>query len=269
MKATVKLTALAVFLATSSIAGAQSAFSTRGQFAQFRNLSGLPGGTFGVNQDGDPDMRGAMALSTPIAYSLRGGHFVFIGSNTSYNRDFRLPSRPTSGKDFGVNSNGTAAAMAGISTPVGDVTVGMNVVSGAFENCYNALFTPTQPKGKFTLAVGAEGLFSAGGFIGPGFHHDADRVISAFGVGTFDLGKNIYVSGGWGTSRFAKGFLNTSVGLGSRVRLTTEYDGFGWNCGLGAEIAKMKFSHQRDLHVTAFLGELQGRYAFWSLGFSF
>lgn len=263
-----KLTAIALLAGVCALASAQQAFSGRGQFAQFRNMSGLPGGTFGVDQDGDPTMKGALAISTPIAYSLRAGHFVLVGSNTSYDHRFRAPSKPAR-EDFGVKSNGTLSGMAGISTSVGDFTVGMNVVSGAFENCYNVLFTPNQPKGKFTMAVGAEGLFSAGGFIGPGFHNDADRVISAFGVGTFDLGKNIYVSGGWGTSRFARGFANASIGLGPRVRLTVEHDGFGWNYGIGAEIAKVRLGHGRDIHVTTFAGAIQGRYAFWSVGFAF
>ncbi|HVT14304.1 MAG TPA: hypothetical protein VHE55_18720 [Fimbriimonadaceae bacterium] len=263
-----KTASIALAACLVATAGAQQAFGVHGQYAQFRNMSGLPGGSFGVNQDGDPDMSGAMAISTPIAYSLRGGHYVAIGSNTSYDSRLRFPSKPKL-KDFGVTSNGTASAMAGISTSIGDLTVGMNVVSGAFENCYNVLFTPNQPKGKFTLAVGAEGLFSAGGFIGPGFHSDADRAISAFGVGTFDLGKNIYVSGGWGTSRFAKGFANMSVGLGPRARVTVEHDGYGWNYGIGGEVAKVRMGHGRDIHVTAFLGKIQGRYAFWSLGIAF
>lgn len=248
-------------------ASAQEAFGKPGQYAQFRNLSGLPGGTFGVNASGDPDSRGAMAISTPIAYSLRGGRFAAIAANTSYDDAFRVFTRAKK-NDFGWKSNGTVAGMAGISTQIGDFTVGTTVVSGAFENSYSFLYTPKQPKGRMTFAVGAEGLFSAGGFLGPGFHDDADRVISAFGVVTWELDNNVFVSGGIGTSRFSQGFVNVSTNLTPRIKVTAEHDGFNFNYGVGAEIAMIKMAG-RKVRVTGFAGMIQTRYAFWSMGLSF
>lgn len=249
-------------------AHAQKVFAAHDQFAQFRNLSGLSGATFGVLPNGDPNGRGAMAISTPIAYSLGGGHFAGVLANTSYDRKFHFFSRQNRG-DFGVTSNGTAAAMAGISTNAGNFTIGMTEVSGSFENCYSLQYTPRQKQGKLTFAMGAQGLFSAGGFLGPGFHSDADRVVSAFGVATADLGHDVYVSAGWGTSRFTKGFASATVGLTPRIRLVGEHDGFGWNYGLGAELATIRLGGGKRLHLNGFAGMIQTRYAFWSMGFSF
>jgi hypothetical protein len=250
-----------------TLSGAQQAFSTLGQYSQFRNISGLPGGTFGVNPDGSPGIRGAMALSTPIAYSLGGGHFAGALANTSYDGQFRFLTKVKK-NDFGFKSNGTATGMAGISTPLGRFTLGMSVASGAFENSYSALFTPKQNNGKITIAFGAEGLFAAGGFIGPGLHSDVDRASSVFIVGTAELGDGLYASVGTGTARFQKGFANVSYGIGGRFRAVVEHDGFGWNYGVGAEIGKIR-TGKGAIRLNTFVGMVQTRYAFWSVGFSF
>jgi hypothetical protein len=254
-------------LSLSAVAGAQQAFAHLGQYSQFRNVSGLPGGTFGVNPNGDPGIDGAMSLSTPIAYSLGGGHFAGVLSNTSYDSHFRGFTKVRR-QDFGWKSNGTAAAMAGISTPLGKITIGMSVASGAFENSYSVLYTPKQNNGKITFGFGAEGLFAAGGFIGPGLHSDVDRASSVFAVATADLGDGFYASAGTGTARFQKGFVNASYGFAKRLRVTLEHDGFGWNFGAGAEIAKIHMGKQ-SLRLNGFAGMVQGRYAFISAGFSF
>lgn len=249
-------------LALVSTASAQAAFATKGQYSQFRNLSGLPGGTVAVDPAGRPGIRGAMAISTPIAYSLRGGHGVLSLANTSYDRSFRALTNPRR-NDFGTKSNGTATALAGVSVRGGALTVGMSVVSGAFENSYSVQFTPGQT-GPIRFAAGAQGLFAAGGFLGPGFHDDVDRSTNLYGVATADLGNGIYASAGVGTERFAKGFANLSVGLGSWGRALVEHDGFGFNVGLGAQLASY-----RGAKVMGFAGMLQGRYAFWSVSLAF
>lgn len=265
-----KLTALLTLgtLGLAAAASAQEAFGANGQYAQFRNLSGLPGGTFGVSRNGLPDSRGAMAISTPIAYSLKGGSFSATLANTSYDSHFRALTKVKQ-NDFGWSSNGTATAMAGISTGMGDFTIGMTVVSGAFENSYSAMYTPSGQKGRFTFGFGAEGIFSGGGFLGPGFHSNADRVISAFSVVTCELDNDIYVSAGIGTSRFSQGFFNASAGLTKTIRATVEHDGFGWNYGVGMEIGRVKVGQNRAIKLNTFVGMIQTRYAFWSVGLSF
>src|SRR6476619_7261804 len=67
-----------VVLASASCFGfTQSDLFGPGQFTQTREMSGLPGGSFGVLPDGTPSFKGAMALSTPIAYSLNNWHYAF------------------------------------------------------------------------------------------------------------------------------------------------------------------------------------------------
>jgi hypothetical protein len=261
------LSIVTAILALCAFAGAQQAFSHLGQYSQFRNISGLPGGTFGVNRDGSPGIGGAMSLSTPIAYSLGGGHFAGALANTSYDSRFRTMTKAKR-NDFGFKSNGTATGMAGVSTPIGKITVGMSVASGAFENSYSLLYTPKQNNGKITFGFGAEGLFAAGGFIGPGLHSDVDRASSVFAVATAELGDGLYASVGTGTARFSKGFVNASYGIGGRFRAIVEHDGFGWNYGVGAEIAKIR-TGKGAIRLNGFAGMVQGRYAFWSMGFSF
>jgi hypothetical protein len=211
-------------------------------------------------------MRGALSLSTPVAYSLGGGRFTGIGANTSYDGKFRSVHGARA-RDFGWESNGSASLLAGISTPAGDLTVSTMIVSGAFENSYGLLLTPKQREGKVKFAVGAQGLLAAGG-LGPGLHDDADRGTSVFGVATAELGKEVYVSAGIGTSRFRKGFANASFGLGNKARATIEHDGYGWNYGVGVELASVQMGKGRTAKINGFLGMVQTRYAFWAVGFS-
>lgn len=249
-------------LALVSAASAQAEFASKGQYSQFRNLSGLPGGTVAVDPGGCPGIRGAMGISTPIAYSLRGGHGVLSLGNTSYDRSFRMLTNPQ-GNDFGTKSNGTATGLVGISSRGGTLTVGMSVVSGAFENSYSLQFTPDQ-SGPIRFAAGAQGLFAAGGFLGPGLHDDVDRSTNLYGVATAELGHGMYASAGVGTQRFAKGFANLSAGIGSWGRALVEHDGFGFNVGLGAQLGSY-----RGAKLMGFAGVLQGRYAFWSVSLAF
>jgi hypothetical protein len=256
-------------LGFAALAHGQTQFAHIGQYSQFRNITGMSGGTVPVSPGGIPGAQGALALSTPIAYSLKGGRFIAALANNSYDRTPRFFKGGSVNNDLGVKSNGSAVLMGGISTRAGDFTVGMTVVSGAFENSYSAQFTPRQPEGRVKFAVGAQGLFAAGGFLGPGLHDDVDRATSMFGVATVDCGKGVYASAGVGTARFQQGFANVSFGLGSRFRATIEHDGFGWNYGVGYAVTEIKIGRDRPLNVHAFGGLVQSRYAFVGLGLSF
>src|SRR5579885_55373 len=85
------------FLCLASLGFAQSELIGPGRFPETREMSGLPGGSFGVLPDGTPSFRGAMALSTPIAYSLDHWHWAAGINSTS-------PSMKFQGLDFRANA---------------------------------------------------------------------------------------------------------------------------------------------------------------------
>src|SRR3954470_13205377 len=98
---------LSAFLLVIPIAAlAQNELVGKDQFPQFRTLSGLVAGGYGLNMDGTPTFKGAMALSTPVGQSLGAGRFAFALANTS--SDMR-PRFFDNGHD--AKSNGTLEGM--------------------------------------------------------------------------------------------------------------------------------------------------------------
>lgn len=264
-----KTLALALMLSAVACASAQERFAAKGEFAQFRNLSGLPASGYGVDQNGKITLNGAFSFSTPIAYSLAGGEISITLGNTSWDREFRFFEKEKK-RDFGFKSNGTGSLNVGIDTSLGRMTLGMVVVSGSFENAYSLQFTPKQPEGKVTYGLGVQGLFAAGGFIGPGFADNcADRSTSLFAVGTWKANDKTHVSLGIGTSRFQKGFGNVSYGFTDDIKGFAEYDGIDWNYGVGFNLGSFKVSKDRTAKFTGTLSMVAQKYAAWSLNVSF
>lgn len=261
--------AIALSLAAVATVNAQANFAAKGEYAQYRNLSGLPASGYGVDSDGKITLKGAFSFSTPVAYSLKGGEISITLGNTSWDRNFRFFEGERE-DDFGFKSNGTGSFNFGIDTKVGRFTAGMVVVSGAFENAYNVQFTPKQKEGPVQFGLGVQGLFAAGGFIGSGFADNAaDRSTSIFGVGTWKANEKTHVSLGIGTSRFHKGFGNVSYGFTDGIKGFVEYDGIDWNYGAGFNLGSFKLSKDRTAKFTGTLSMVAQKYAAWSLNISF
>src|SRR5207249_2501548 len=75
-------------------------FAGPGRYPEYRNLSGLSGGGYGLNADGYGSLSGPTALSTPIGYVLGRDQFRFQGAQASF----------TGSPEFGEHkSNGTGA----------------------------------------------------------------------------------------------------------------------------------------------------------------
>ncbi|HLK16873.1 MAG TPA: hypothetical protein VKT78_18840, partial [Fimbriimonadaceae bacterium] len=101
----------------------------------------------------------------------------------------------------------------------------------------------------------------AGGAVG------VENSQSFYGAVTVPLRYGIYVSGGWGTRRFGKGFANMSVPIGDRFKAVVEEDGLGVNYAI-AWNPKAAGSYKlfgRNISTTAMIGFVDSRYAFWSL----
>jgi hypothetical protein len=269
MLPTQRLITLAFGLTAIATVQAQAKFASHGEYAQFRSLSGLSGGGYGVDENGHITIKGAFSFSTPVAYSLRGGAVSLTLGNTSFDGKLRFFEKERA-NDFGFKSNGTGSANVGIDTSFGRFTLGMVVVSGGFENAYSFLYTPPQKDQKVTFAVGAQGLFAAGGFIGPGFaDNTADRSTSVFGVGTWKIDERTHVSAGIGTSRFRNGFAGISYGFTDGIKGFAEYDGFDWNAGVGFSMGSMKLTKDRTAKFTGTLAIVAHKYAAWSINIGF
>jgi hypothetical protein len=253
-------------LAVPALGVSQPDLGGKGEFPQFRTLSGLPGGGFGIFPDGTPSFGGAMSLSTPIAYSLRGGRFAFGLGNTSSDGQLRW-IREERGQP---QTNGTGILMFGISGSMGDLTISDMILSRVGDKAINAHWTPPGQRGRVRVGLGVQDVLSDGGSSGEeiDLRDGGGLSTSLYGVATWDLGGSLYVSAGVGSMRFRTMFANASYNVHPRLKLVTEFDGFNWNVGAGADLARSRILG-RDVQATGYLGAVRGRYATWSLVFSF
>lgn len=230
------------------------------RFTETRMMSGLPGGSFGVLRSGRPSFRGAMALSTPIAYSLGAGHWAAGLNATSSSMQFSgLDTKPS-----GRSSSGTGEIMAGVPTPWGALTLSAMFISVHLdETTFNAQFTPTQ-SGPVTWAVGVQDIFKTSHTFRP---REPRSSTSPFVVATANPVEGGYVSLGYGNQRFGGIFGNVSQTFGPWKALA-EYDTYNWNYGIAHKVGTFR-GFGRDIEATAFAGYIRGKYATWSLTFSF
>ena len=56
------------------------------QYPQFRNLSGLAGGGYGVDVEGRASLSGPTAFSTPVAYVMGHNQWRIVGATMSFQR---------------------------------------------------------------------------------------------------------------------------------------------------------------------------------------
>lgn len=245
---------LAILSATSF---AQQRFDGKRQYPQARSISGLAGGGFGVDAKGVPTMRGALALSTPIAYSVSSDHAVLTGGTTSADGSLKWfdGAVETNG------SNGTAVAMFG--QRIGDVDAGVSLVQTSRlseDRVINLQLSPRRTFGRLRVAAGVQDLLDDT-VTTPDYEVSAQ---SYFVAATYETGHRVFVTVGAGTQRFSSGFGSVSAPLSDTSRLMVEHDGFGWNYGLGLDVAKYQ-----GQALSMFLGSCQGRYATWSLSLRF
>lgn len=239
-----------------------------GAYPQFRNLSALPGGGFGVTPEGEPGLAGALSYSTPIGYSLGSGRFAFGLSNISPDNRLRFADLGgwSTTQDGG---NATMAIMGGVALGEFRLTASAMVLSSIWDNAFNfQLQVPTRVE-NLGLSVGLQDLFGDGGAAGGGVPGDDRSSRSVFAVGTLRVGEDAYVSAGIGDNRFAQGFANASFRLSPSLKAFLEHDGYGAHYGLawGSPI-NLNLAGRRG-NVVAMVGQAEGRAAFWSLSIGF
>lgn len=237
------------------------------QYPQFRTMSGLPGSSFPVTPLGEVDGTGAIAISTPVAYSLGNLRFVVGGMAVSFNGS-RFLRQQRRGKDV-VEGNGTGQALAGIGLGrYGNLTVAGLFLSGEGDSAFNFHWTPPQSRAsQVTYAVGVQDIRGRGGASGTGQPGDGDSSRSFYGVVTGRYANDTYVSLGLGTHRFGRPFGNVSTRLARGAKVYAEYDAFNVNLG-AAYIVPLGRSERRP-SLTLNVGLIRTRYPAISASIAF
>ena len=234
------------------------------QFPQFRNLSGLSGGGYGVDEHGFRSLSGPTAFSTPVANTLGHDQVHLATASLSFN----------SAPQFSANhSNFTGIATYGHTFgSVVNATFTVFFLSTTFDSVYNAQFQYI-PQGRnthLTGSLGIQNLRSKGSASGQGRADDSQSSQSLFGVLTYrvDTRHNpVYVSAGFGTRRFGKGFASASYQALKPLRAYVEYDGYGFNEGV--LLSYRTGPKHRDPEFNVGAGYVRGRYFGASLGLGF
>jgi hypothetical protein len=240
------------FLSLVAVCPAQARFAGKGQYPQSRSLSGLSGGGRALRSDGVPSTKGALALSTPIAYTIADSTAVVIGGTTSADGSLRW----FDGAVASNGSNGSAALVFG--TSFGDVRAGVSLVQTSRlseDRVVHLQLSPIRSTDRLRLAAGAQDLLDQ--TVTTPDYFESTR--SLFVVASYDAGSTVFLSAGIGTKRFANGFASASAPLFGPARFVVENDGFGWNYGVEVGLSR----------ASVFIGSCQGRYATWALSLRF
>lgn len=240
---------------------AQRELAGERNFPQARTLSGLPGGASGVLPDGTPDFNGAMAFSTPIGHTLGKWHIQANLGSTSKDKRWR----GFDGGEGDNKSNGTGVLIVGVPTELGEISVSYVQTSRlSNDRIWNFQMTPKGQKGPVRFAIGVQDAFDK--TVTTPVYQETAR--SAYGVATYQVNKDTYVSAGIGTQRFRKGFVNASTLVTKNVKAVVEHDGYNWNYGVAFNMGSKNVGGDRRVQATSYLGFVRGKYATWTIGFS-
>lgn len=255
--------------ALSCAAVADQPFMGPQTFPQFRDMSGLPGSAFGVDASGNPTIDGAMAISTPIGFALGHNRFAFGVASRSYDGNFKgINIRKRSGT---AGSDGSAQGMVGITTPAGNLTISGLLLSSVLDSVGNLQLQLPFRSEDYGISVGVQNVMNRGEASGEGYSSDKNLSRSCFVVGTYRVAKGAYVSLGKGDVRFKGVFGSGCFSPLPRTKVTSEYDGYGWNSGIGYSLGKVaglpSFLDRND--ITLFAGYIQEKKAFLALNFTF
>lgn len=253
-------------------AQSQSTFFGPNRFPQFRGISGLSGGGFGVLADGRASFRGAMAISTPIGHTL--GHQQYAIGFGVFNMEDGFPDFNLSEKDKAVAANATATFSAGFQLGSGNLNAGWMILSGVIDGAGTLQYSPHR-SGPTQFSFGVQDWTGGGGSSGEFLPNDSVSSRSFYFAATHELRDGVFLSGGIGTRRFEQGFASLSAPVGPMFKGIVEHDGFGFNFALGFNAGPLKrhYSLESDRittnDLTFMVGALQGRYIHWSVQLTF
>ncbi len=261
----------ALLLVVPHFASAQADLTGKQRYPQFRVLSGLPGGGFGVTPDGKTSVMGAAALTTPIGYTMGTGSYAVGFFNTSVDSNpFKLDTNGIKSSGTTNEANGSAFLMFGLSYKGYRLTASNMILSTNLDNVFNFQFSPP-PIGKLGFALGVQDAFDTGGASGEGLD-TVDKISSRslYVVGTYDFGHGVYATLGKGDRRFQGIIGNASAPITSRLRALVEYDGFNFNGGLlyGTGKGLRVGNDNARSELSFFLGTVRGKYGTVGLSFT-
>jgi len=221
---------------------AQVIFPRPSDYPHFRGALGLPGGFFSIDWSGTPSRGGAITLSTPLGITLKDGEMIAGIASVSEDRTFRLPS----GERGDNQVNGDLWLTRGLELANVRFSVGLRWLSAVGEHVITVqVSVPTPAESSVKVSVGSLDPFGAGA----AFHSEDTRTV--FAAATTRLG-DAFLTAGWGTLRFKRGFASLSGEAYRGVSVVVEHDGFGFNVGVGVEL---------DRHWHLFAGRLRNRNA--------
>jgi len=244
------LVALALAAAGALPVGAQPKFI---EYPSFRFGSGMPGGGWGILSDSTVGFEGAMLLNVPVAYTpsrYSGVLGLYVGQLTDQ-FVFELQ---------GPQVNSTGVLGLGLGTPGrGLFTVAeATSINGEWVfNFQHELMKETARRP--SLAIGVQdwdNLRPASAF---DMQRNAGR--SFYVTSTKQLGSNshpLYVTAGVGNARFQGAFGGLSYRAADRITGFGEYDGLGFNAGLGFSVLGHPGERKSNLTFLASVVDIGG-----------
>ena len=212
------MVALALCLAASGFA--QPELTGAGHYPQFRNLSGLPGAGFGITPDGRLGFHGALAYSTPVAYSMRNWDMVFSATNVSNTMRPSFLEDDNAVLFDGNEGNGTWQLLVGVPLgEYGNVTFSHLILSSLLDDAQNLHWAPPRQRGPVLFAIGVQDISGQGNAAGENLPGDLGNSRSYYVVGTWDAGLGTLVSLGTGDTRSKPIFVSASFRVSERVPL--------------------------------------------------
>jgi len=252
-----------LFLLTSAAAYAQrDPLIGPEQFPEYRNLSGLAGGGYGVDSQGFASLSGPVALSSPNAHVL---------GRSQWRVNFAAASFSSSPEFSQARTNGTLTFTYG--QTFGRINIaGTHMFLSAHPEYADNLQIQLIPRERerMVFSAGVQGLIGANKSQGDNEPNDKRDSRSFFGVATYRVDTTrspLYLSAGLGTRRFKHGFGSASYQAVKPIRLWVEHDGFGVNEGILYTYKPADKKRGFELNVSA--GYLNARYFVFSTGVGF
>jgi hypothetical protein len=217
------------------------------RFPDFRFISGLPGGGYGVTPEGAPGFNGATQISIPVAYTPSGCSFIAAAHVGQLTDDFELDL-------YGDKVNGNLTLAIGLGDPGKGWYLADMETSSAWESSYNIqkqvqASTDKRPG----IAVGLLDILDQREFSA---NQGDGGARSLYVVGTKEVGRSdrpTYVTLGVGTGRFHnRPFGGVSHRLCERAAGMVEYDGYSGN--IGASVSLLPDPAERDHNLTLLVG---------------